>query len=117
MFNVDKKVPTTELERQQQVESVIDFKIEKNIPLTHNGGKAGRIQSQTTTKALQTLDKMEVGDSFVVTRTTCTKNQFLGLTKAMSREIKKRNLPYSIKTSITTNTNKEFISARVWLIG
>jgi hypothetical protein len=115
MFNVDKQVPSTELERQQAMESKVDFKIEKNIPVTGRGGRSGAIGH--TLKAVQTLSKMEVGDSFVVTRSTCTPNQISGMVKAMDRELKKKNLPYSIKTRITRNANKEFISARIWLIG
>ncbi len=115
MFNVEKKVPTTELERQQQLESTVDFKIEKNIPIPSKRGRSG--STGHALRAVQTLSKMELGDSFVITRSTCTLNQVSGLVKAMTRELKKKNLPYSIKTSVTKNANKEFISARVWLIG
>jgi hypothetical protein len=116
MFTLDKKVPTTEMERQQQQESLIDFKIEKNIPVPRLNG-VGRSRTNHSIKAISTLYKMEVGDSFVITRTTCTQNQVKVIVKAMTREIKERNLPYSIKTRIQKNDNKEFISARVWLIG
>lgn len=116
MFNVEKNVPSTELERQKMIESSVDFKIEKNVPMTCSG-RGRRPMSSATKKAIQVLDKMEVGDSFVVTRSVCTRNQIAGLTKAMTREIKKRNLPYGIKTSITKDSNKEFVSARIWLIG